>query len=75
MNVSGTRGWIQPVALALVAWSTTAAAQVVDTSLWVPNGDVLAIARDGSTIYIGVRSMDISGGTVFIGGQFTVCGG
>src|SRR5262245_30011335 len=38
----------------ILALSTApATAQVVNPSLWVPNGQVNAIVKDGSTIYIG----------------------
>ena len=38
------------VATALLAWSVAAAAQAVDSSLWVPNGPVYTLARDGNTL-------------------------
>ena len=41
------------IAAALALQSTPAACQVVDSALWVADGVVNAIARDGNTIYIG----------------------
>ena len=41
------------IAAALVLWAAPIQAQVVDTTLWVTDGGINAIARDGNTIYIG----------------------
>src|SRR5437867_3055877 len=40
------------VALAL-GWPTPGFAQVLDPELWVANGPVYTIVRDGGTVYIG----------------------
>ena len=47
----GFLAWFFLAALALRV--APAAAQVVDSTLWVTNGSVHAIARDGNTIYVG----------------------
>ena len=41
------------IATALALWSAPAMAQTVDANLWVPNGPVHAVVRQGNTIYIG----------------------
>ena len=41
------------ITLALSAWTTFAAAQTLDSKLWVTNGTVYSIARSGNTIYVG----------------------
>src|SRR5262245_24085734 len=47
----GSLTWVIPVVLAF--WAVPAPAQIVDTTLWVTNGPVSVVVRDGSTIYIG----------------------
>jgi len=43
------------IAAALALWVAPAVAQTVDADLWVPNGPVFAVVRQGNTIYIGGR--------------------
>ena len=51
--------WNDPLAIAsltslLLMWFARAGlAQTVDTTLWVANGPVSSVVRDGRTIYIG----------------------
>jgi hypothetical protein len=43
------------IAAALALWAAPAVAQTVDADMWVPNGPVFAVVRQGNTIYIGGR--------------------